>query len=80
MQSPPLELSLEDSDLPILNEVYLESHHDNIERLSQHCPTSPPIQHTNLTPKSNFNPVTVHNMTLHTDYQVVYSNFNMCKY
>lgn len=51
---------MEDTDLPILNdleELYLESHYDDLEWLSQHCPTFPPVQHTNLRSESNFNPV-----------------------
>lgn len=83
LSSPHPETSMKDVDLSTVNdleELHMESHHDDIEKLPQHYLTSPPVQNTNLRPKSNFNPVHKKGPYIQTFYKVVYSDFvNMCQ-
>lgn len=65
------------SDQPILShfkELFAKSHYDDIDWLTQHCPTFPPIQHTQLYPKSAFNPIHKKGPYLQTFYKVVYAD------
>lgn len=73
---------LDETDQPALaqlEELYAENFNADLEWLTQHCPTSPPVRHTTLRPKSIFNPTNNKGPYLQTFYQVVYSDFiKMC--
>lgn len=56
------------------------NHYDDLDWLTQHCPTSPPITHSNLRPTSVFNPTYCKGPYLQTFYLVVYTELiQMCK-
>lgn len=74
--------SLDESDRPaldLLEGLYAENYNADLEWLSQHGSTSPPVKHTSLCPKSIFNPTSNKGPYLQTFYQVVYTDLiNMC--
>lgn len=54
--------------------MYAENDYDDMDWLTQHCPTSPPIVNTSLRLQSIFNPVHNKGPHLQTFCQVVYAN------
>lgn len=64
-------------ELSILKELYnmeSEDEDEDLFLLTQHLPTSPPVQHSKFRPKSVFNPTHSNGPYLNTFYQVVFTD------
>lgn len=73
--------SLDAVYLAHLEDLYTDLDEDEyymLLALTQHPPTSPPVQHTNFHPKSSFNPIHVKGPYIQSFYQVDLQIYKGC--